>query len=183
MKNKCISLSTQNIALGKVVWNHPLFLINKVIGSLYFESMRANIPQVFCEQLHECIRLQGIDSWDVPSIIKDITDFFPALTQSEAPINPSAYDFQIWSYLNHFAIIKLDILIQQVSKSTINVEDEVVPLLRRLVDQSNISSAECFQISVHFACKFFAEFYPARREEINKIILLEDHQRELRGED
>ena len=180
MNNKVISLSKSNIISRKVVWNHPSFPLREIEESMGIEYSRAIIPEIYHKQYLECVKSNRFEGGDVLSIIKGITDIFNVLTQRESPINPSDYDFQIWSYLNHLAIIKLDVLIQKVSKSKRNVETEVTALLIKLVRQANVSSVDCFQVSVHFACKFFAKFYPERREEINKIIALEKHQREIR---
>ncbi|GEM_PF-2084786 len=177
MNFKIVSLFRIIIEDEKVVWNHPAFPISKVTESMLVEYMFAVIPAKYHEQYLASLRLIRSDGWDVRSITKDIRAFFPVLTRAESLIHTSADDYQIWSYLNHFAIFKLDILVQQASKFKLNVSEAVIKLLGELVEQANNSSAECFQVSVHYACKYFANLYPKRKAQIEKIIASENHKR------
>jgi hypothetical protein len=183
MNNKIISVLKQPRVSKVVGWNHEAFHINKIDKLIRVSHIIGDTTEKDYKYYLKYFRLIKQFAADDAFIFRKFNNFLPTLNQFELLQTLSVEEGHHRTFLRHFAIIMLDELIQQANRSPRDLDKEVIELLGKLVEQSNNSTGECFQVSVHYACKFFAEFYPARREEINKIILLEDHQRELRGED
>ncbi len=161
MNKKIISLNNLKVVDGKVLWNHPAFNTEELITWLLDAQEKYAIPG----ELHKiCLEYLDIRNngkgWSIDKSIKDILETLPPKQEWEL----------FWRYLNHLSILKIDVLINLVYRVGYKKPQKIVDLLARLVRHANDSSAPCFKVSVHYACKFFLSKYPEYADEIGRII-------------
>lgn len=170
MKNKIISFSSIKVIGGYVNWNHDAF------DTVLFEVCLIDdkVPYSIPNKLHDIFLgykqvREAKSKLNIQRTIKDINGTLPPTSQIQL----------FWKYLNHLEIYKMDVLINAVYRQGYGTPQKIINMLARLVRHANQSDAQCFQVSVNFACKFFIKIYPEFTEEIGDIIAKQKHQKLL----
>ncbi len=157
-----ISLGEFNFEDGRVAWNHTAYDYYTLVE--WLDRPQELIPppklhQIFLRYQQMYDGLLTINSDQTQEVVNDILSTLPPLTEEE----------EDYGYLNHLAIYKLELLINIVYRQK-NIGPKVImDLLSELVSHANQSNADCFQVSVNFACKFFAKVYPSHAGNIHLI--------------
>ncbi len=162
MNSKVIAFKNFKLdAQGFVFWN------NSAYDTLLFEVclLDDKVPYSIPNALHDIFlwykQIRNSKSQvNIQKTIKDIIDSLPPTSRIDL----------FWKYLNHLEIYKMDVLINAVYRQGYGSPKRIMNMLARLVNHANQSDATCFQVSVHFACKFFITKYPEYESEIRQIM-------------
>lgn len=167
MDFKIISLNKVRIEDGRVIWNHRTFNLDVLEKWLVETKEKYAISD---DTYENCLKYVGIrqknKSVNIDRLIRDILSTLPPRYECEKD----------WRYLNHLAILKVDILINAIYRVGYNKPQRIVEMLDKLIKHANESSAPCFQVSIHYACKFFLAEYPESADDIKGEIAIESHQ-------
>lgn len=174
MNRKIVSVNNIKLEDGLVAWNHSAFKYSVLVSWLgQNNDLEFAAPKVlhssYLEYKSISDNLSRPSQMSVKEIISNILDTLP----------PQQEEKSFFGYANHLAIFKLGVLINETYRHGHDKPQDVLEMLEKLVDHANASAAECFQVSVHHACKFFIQIYGEDAEKIRDIIAKQKYQKAL----
>lgn len=174
MNYKIISFNNIVLENGLVAWNHSAFDYNTLVSWLEQNNdLELAVPtllyNVYLKYKSIIDNLSELSQKSVTDIIDDILTTLPPKNEYE----------ESYGYANHLAIFKIGVLINVVYNQGHDNPTQITEMLAQLVDYANDSQAECFQLSVNSACKFFIKRYSSYAKEIQSIIATQKHKKML----